>query len=288
MTLIQSSCLTTHFAQDKSEISEEQSRLIWSAQLLDYICGQQQKIPSLIGNVDRPIYQIVTSKATLGADLCPPLPLETRGSNEQLTVGIWAHNIGMTSLWSEVRLYISECSEGKVQLPWMPDSRYAIINCQILELERTFPDAHRYESAQFHQQAIDQVSADHDYWLPWMRIQVSYHTISCILNHPFLLSTSRPKTMTGTNAFWKSSSQLALLHGTWISRLLQSAKLKKLRLSDPFFTYSAAIAATLHTYWSRATDEAVRSSARKHLDICQGFVAEWGPRWPVSEAMVSM
>lgn len=75
--------------------------------------------------------------------------------------------------------------------------------------------------------------------------------------------------------------------GTWISRLLQSAKVKQLYLSDPGFTYSAVVAATLHTYWSRATDEAVRSSAKKHPETCQSFVEEWSPRWPVSECLVS-
>jgi hypothetical protein len=170
--------------------------------------------------------------------------------------------------------------------PWKPESTYTLINSHVLELERKFPKFCRYDSANFAQESAAEVSAKRDFWLPWFRVQVQYHTVYCVMNHPFLFSAAKPRTVTGSNAIWKSASQLALSHSTWISRLLYMAKEKDLHLSDPAFTYSAVIAATLHSYWSRVSDPVLKATADSNLQTCQDFVENWGPKWPICQYFV--
>lgn len=201
-------------------------------------------------------------------------------------MGIWAHMVGMINIWNEVKIYVSRCAEGVRTTPWKSDSAYTRINAHMFELELGYPDMHRLDSANFSERSDEEIAANRDYWLPWMRVQINFHTVHCILNHPFLLASTRPTRNSETTGFWKSSSQLALMHSTWISRLLEMVKKQGLQLSDPIFTYSAAMAATLHGYWSYAPDAVVRSSARRCLQVCRTFVSTWGPQWPICRSMV--
>ena len=244
-------------------------------------------IPSLIEDIHSPRYLKMEGIIRRISGPCASLPHESYNDEEEESIGIWGHMVSMVSLWTAVRHYVASCAEGDLKAPWKPDSIYTLINSHLLDMERSFPDFYRYDSANFSERSVAEITAKREYWLPWLRVQINYHLIHCMLNHPFLLSSSKPRTITGTNAFWKTASQLALLHSTWISRLLEMAKEKNLQLSDSSFTYAAIVAATLHTYWSRAADATVRSSARKHLEICRAFVTETGPQWPVCQSMVS-
>lgn len=286
-TLLQSSGLASQLSPERSAKFEEQRRLIWSIFILDLICGQQQKTPSLNEDIHNPRYFMIEGTQQRTSSQCPSLPQESHDNNEERSIGIWAHMAGMISLWSEATLYVSKCAEGISSTPWKSDSTYTNINSHIMDQDTTFPDCHRFDAAKFSERSVADIAAQREYWLPWMRVQINFHLIHCILNHPFLLSSSKPKQNVGTNNFWKSASQLALLHSTWISRLLEMSKEKGLQLSDPIFTYAAVVATTLHTYWSRASDATVRSSARRYSELCRTFVTEWGPQWSVCQSMVN-
>lgn len=287
-TLLQSSGLASQLSPERSAKFEEQRRLIWSIFILDLICGQQQKTPSLNEDIHNPRYFMIEGTQQRTSSQCPSLPQESHDNNEERSIGIWAHMAGMISLWSEATLYVSKCAEGISSTPWKSDSTYTNINSHIMDQDTTFPDCHRFDAAKFSERSVADIAAQREYWLPWMRVQINFHLIHCILNHPFLLSSSKPKQNVGTNNFWKSASQLALLHSTWISRLLEMSKEKGLQLSDPIFTYAAVVATTLHTYWSRASDATVRSSARRYSELCRTFVTEWGPQWSVCQSMAKL
>jgi hypothetical protein len=153
-------------------------------------------------------------------------------------------------------------------------------------MECIFPTAYRYDSAKFSERTVEEIHEKRHFWLPWMKLQVTYHTLLSVLNHPFLYSSRASKPRPGPNAFWRTSTDLALLHSTWIARLIAMAGKKELRLADPFFAHAAAVAATLHSYWSRATDSRIRTPAVNNLEICRSFIAEMGFHWPICQSIV--
>ncbi|OAL53983.1 hypothetical protein IQ07DRAFT_584576 [Pyrenochaeta sp. DS3sAY3a] len=286
--LLRSSGIEDSHAQEQHSMPEEYRRLVWSIFLLEYTCGQPPKIPCTIESIHNPRYRTVEATLQRGSRTCLPLPLESYNSNDERSIGIWGHMVSILSLWTEIRTYVADCADGLSTSPWRPESTYTLVNSHILEIERTFPDFYRYDSAQFLQRSAEEILSRKEYWVPWMRVQVQYHTVHCVLNHPFLLSSMKPKTVTGTNAFWKKASKLTIVHSTWVSRLLEMAKEKGLPLSDPSLSYSAVVAATLHSFWCLASDEVVRSAARSNLEICRDFLNGWGPQWPVCGVLKSL
>ena len=266
---------------------EERRKLFWSVSFLDSMCGLQVKVPSIIDDIHNPRYLVVQGMLQHTTAQCPFLPQESYNDHGERSLRIWAHMVRMTSLWSEVRHYVSRCAEGQMRAPWQPNSGYTLVNSHLLDMECSFPSFYRYDAAKFSDRAIEEILEKRQYWLPWMRVQITYHTIHSVLNHPFLYSSRASKPRPGPNAFWRTSSELALLHSTWIARLIGMATKKGLTLADPFFAHAAAVAATLHSYWSRAVDSRVRTTAISNLEICRACVTELGSHWPLCKAIVS-
>lgn len=159
LSTLQAPCLLA-FLQQRTAQTEEQSRLVWSVFVLDSTCGQQHKTPSLVGNVQNSCSPRRMSILLPAVDSFPPLPNEVSQGNGEPSIGIWSHMVSMTNLWSDLQGYVSECAAGRTKLPWLLDSTYSVIDSQVLGIERTFLDVHRYETANFLQHSIDKISAE--------------------------------------------------------------------------------------------------------------------------------
>jgi len=61
---------------------------------------------------------------------------------------------------------------------------------------------------------------------------------------------------------------------------------KGLQLADPFFAQAAAIASTLHLYWTRSSGTQLHVSSLENLDICRILIAETANHWPVCRIIV--
>ncbi|CAK7236765.1 hypothetical protein SEUCBS140593_009729 [Sporothrix eucalyptigena] len=304
--------LDTHVSADRTPVLEGQRRLFWSVQMVAVLCGAPLKIASTY-DIKSPHFLLpqetnLTCRRQQGASstsedpAAPLLPLDPtsmsiRRSNierdpqqpPRAVMSIWLHMVRSASLWGLVRSYVWRCHvRNTPHAPWHPDADYTAIYAQLLDMEGAFPLTFRYDAARFIDQPLDELKRQGDFWLPWMKIQVTYHTIHSVLNHPFLYSprVSQPRPG-GPNAFWKTSTDLALLHSTWIARILGMAYKKGLALADPFFVYAAAVAITLHLYWSRAADPSIRAAAEKYIEVCRTFISELAAHWPVCRKMVS-
>lgn len=285
--LLQFAGLDSHISQDRTPFLEEQRRLFWSVQTVKVLCGLSIKVPSTL-DMKAPRFLAPKETPRRVSGRAPLLPLEIHSSRGERSLGIWAHMVRSASLWGLVRAYIRKCAAGQAKAPWQPDSDYTAINSQLLDMECAFPTSYRYDCANFMERAPEALHKYRDFWLPWMKIQITYHTIHSVLNHPFLYSPRVSKPKPGPNAFWKTSTDLALLHSTWIARLIGMAVKKGLPLSDPFFSYAAAVAVTLHLYWSRTADAKIRTPAERNLEICRSFINELGTRWTICRNIVSL
>ncbi|RSM04575.1 hypothetical protein CEP52_006724 [Fusarium oligoseptatum] len=268
-----------HQGQTNSLTAEDYSRLFWSINLIDACYGLPVLVPLSATDAHSPNYSTAqTWKASVG---CSPFPQRTQPESEQTLPHIWSHSVRISSLWGAVRLYISRCFEDAITAPWQPTSDYSTLCSDLLEFETSFPVSLSYNMAKFPERSPQEVQENRSDWLPWLRLQVTYHAIHCVLNHPFLYSPESSKQRLGSNTFWRGSFEKALRHCTWISRLIRVANEKGLELADPFFAQAAAIAGTLHLYWTRSNDDALKNSATANLEICQGLIVQMAAHWPV-------
>lgn len=268
---------------------EAKRKVFYSLHILNELYAPGSTMLNMLDDIENPRY--MEPKRDPSRELGRPPPLTPRDSAniaQPEREGIWTYMVQQTSLWREVRGYVAQCADGNPKPPWSPESGYAIIGAHLMEVETRFPTYHRYDAVRFLDRSNEELQNNRDYWSPWLVLQFCYHAIHSMLNHPFLYS-SRPHQfvqMSVPNTFWKTSSELALLHSTWTARLIDMVWEKDYRVSDPFIGYCAAIAATIHIYYCRAADIRVRTSAQNKLDKCMRFVKELGTVWPVCQWIV--
>jgi hypothetical protein len=252
--------------------------------LLETFYGPPSLIPTIL-DISSPYFSIVEPKPT--SLPCPSIPRDSSASGAGYLTDIWPHCLRLCSMWRGVRTYISKGIEGLTEAPWRPESDYVKLSSMLLDLEMTHPSWLSYNGVKFFDRDPQEVSDHRADWLPWMRSQVTYHAIHCVLNHPFLYTSKtfqgKPS---GNSTFWRSSSDKAQRHANWISRLIRLAGEKGLTLHDPFFAQAAGIAGSLHLYWTYASDNDMRASAKANLAVCQSLITELAERWPVCKVAV--
>ncbi|KAF5017877.1 hypothetical protein F66182_10172 [Fusarium sp. NRRL 66182] len=227
-----------------SSAPQEKSKLVWSIHLLSLTCGAPTLVPSIPEDIGTP--RLMTTETRDPFMACIPAPQAAKEGLNETLVNVWSQSLKICSLWGGIRLYVAKCIEGLAKYPWHPDSDYTSLCSQLLEVEMAHPNSLSYNSVSFPSILPLDAQTDRLDWLPWLRAQVTYHAIHCVLNHPslYIAMAKAPRGRLGANTFWRSSYEKALRHSTWISRLIRTAKEKGLQLADPFFAQAAAIATT--------------------------------------------
>ncbi|KAJ9199138.1 transcriptional regulator family: Fungal Specific TF [Paecilomyces variotii] len=274
--------------EDAQSILESKRRVYYSIHLLNQLYSRRSMALNMLEDINKPKYVGSKQDPFYESSKPPPLtPRETLGEHESQRGGIWTYMVQQSSLWKEVRDYVARCADGNLKPPWSPDSGYAVIGAHLMDLETNFPTHYRYDAARFSERSRDELHRNREFWSPWLYLQFAYHAIHSVLNHPFLYS-ARPHQsiqLAVPNTFWKTSSELALLHSTWIVRLIEMVTEKEYPVSDPFIAHTAAVSATIHLYYCRAADSRVRTSAQTKLSKCMTFISDLGIVWPLCHSM---
>ncbi|RHZ53916.1 iron-sulfur cluster-binding protein, rieske family domain protein [Aspergillus thermomutatus] len=265
---------------------EERRRVFWSIHLLNQQYAPHSMQLNMLRDIHNPKYMAVNLDSPREMGMKPP---QTPQENGTFTSGggIWVYMVQLSTLWSEVQHYVSHCASGDAMPPWSVDSGYCIIGAHLMDIETKFPTSHRYDSVRFQERSPEELNRDREYWSPWLYLQFTYHAVHSVLNHPFLYSW-RPQQsaqLAVPNTFWKTSSELALIHTTWTVRLIDMIAEKEYQLSDPFLGHAVAIAATILMYYCRAADPTVRESAQRKLETCTSFLSGLATKWPRVQAI---
>lgn len=281
---------TMYAAHDPA--TERKKRLFWSLQLLEHFFGRPTGFPSIASQIGRPTYELGGDLQTLYAELglkTPPLPRDDLGHLGPSEPGIWNTAAHLSWVWSRVRKYVSDCSQNVLKEPWRHDSTYAMVTSDFMETENRIPMCHRYDSVKFYDRKVEELRMNHDYWAPWLKEQFTYHAIPTVLNHPFLyiVGAQHNPNLAIPNTFWRRSSELALLHATWIVRIIDMIVDKQVPLADPFFGHMAAIAATVHLYYCCAAAARLKHKSSTDFAKCRKFLQSFIPFSPACAALVS-
>lgn len=281
--------VSAYAAQDPT--TERKKRLFWSLQLLEQFYGRQTGLLSAPTDIGRPfesatggsqkLYSALGSKTT-------SLPTDKLGHAAPSEPGIWNTGAHLGWVWSRVRRYVSDCAENILKEPWRHDSTYAMVLSDFMEMENRIPMCHRYDSVKFYERKVEELRMNHDYWAPWLKEQFTYHAVPTVLNHPFLyiVGAQHNPNLAIPNTFWKRSSELALLHATWVVRIIDMIVEKQVALTDPFFGHIAAIAATVHLYYCCAASPRLKEKSHTDFAKCRAFLQSFLPFSPACAALV--
>jgi hypothetical protein len=257
--------------------TERKKRLFWSLQCLEQSYGQQNGFLCVPSEILRAFYVSSSSDRMVQSESeakPPPLPTDDLGCLTSSDIGIWSLAAHFGWVWSRVRTYVSDCARNRLKEPWRHDSMYAMVLSDLTEIENKLSQCHRYDSVKFYERTAEELAMNRDYWAPWLKLQFTYHCILTVLNHPFLyiIASQYNDNLAIPNAFWRRSSELVLLHATWLVRMMDMVSEKKMRLIDPFFGYAAAIAATVHLYYCCAADPRLKYKSKVDFTKCRKFL----------------
>lgn len=272
--------------------AERKKRLFWSLQSLEQSYGQINGILSVSAEVLRFFFVSMGREEPLQKEFdpqLPPLPNDAIGCSGSTDLGIWNLSLHFGWVWSRVRTYVSDCAQNRLKEPWRHDSMYSMVISDLTEIENKLSLCHRYDSVKFYERRADELRIDREYWAPWLKLQFTYHAILTVLNHPFLyiVASQYNHNLTIPNTFWRRSSEVVLLHATWIVRMIDMVSEKKMRLIDPFFGHAAAIAATVHLYYCCAADPRLKFKSKTDFAKCRKFLKSFVPFSSACESMVS-
>lgn len=248
---------------------EQKKRLFWSLQLLEQSYGRQTGLLSIPTATWRPPYLANDTNPRP-----PPVPRDTVGCSSPEDTGIWSMSIHFGWVWSKVRAYVAHCATDRLTEPWRHESMYSVVLSDLTEIENSTALCHRYDHVQFYRRTAEDLAVNRAYWVPWVKLQFMYHAILTVLNHPFLyiMASQHNPNLAIPNSFWRRSSELVLLHATWIVRLIDMVSEKNIRLTDPFFAHVAAIAATVQLYFCCADDPRLKYKSRADFAKCSDFL----------------
>jgi hypothetical protein len=276
----------------ENQATERKKRLFWSLQLLEQFFGRPTGLPSAPNEMGRSFYSSLGGLHGSYSELdpkMPPLPTDSFGYSAPGEPGIWNTSIHLGWVWSRVRKFVSDCVQNILKEPWRHDSTYAKVHSDFMETENRIPMCHRYDSAKFYERKVEELRTNHDYWAPWLKEQFTYHAIPTVLNHPFLyiVGAQHNPNLAIPNTFWRRSSELALLHATWIVRIIDMIVDKQVALTDPFFGHIAAIAATVHLYYCCAAATRLKDKSNTDFKKCRKFLKYFLPFSSACAALVS-
>ncbi|CAF3457619.1 hypothetical protein SNK03_006073 [Fusarium graminearum] len=258
---------------------ERKKRLFWSLQMLEQSYGRQEGLLSVPTEIWRPAYSTTRGHQPEHDPRAPTLPRDDLGCHHPNEPGIWNTSVHLGWVWSQVRKYVSDCAHNNIKEPWRHDSMYAKVLADFMETENRIPMCHRYDTVKFYERKVEDLKVHRDYWAPWLKEQFTYHVIPTVLNHPFLyiVGAQHNPNLGIPNTFWRRSSELALLHSTWIVRMIDMVVDKQVPLADPFFGHVAAIAATVHLYYCCAAATRLKHKSNADFAKCRRFLKNFLP-----------
>ncbi|KIV88604.1 hypothetical protein PV10_08271 [Exophiala mesophila] len=269
-----------------SDVGEERRRCYWSVVLLQRLYGYpsgsflfviDDKIPQYPQSAAQPFG---TSSDITDAALAQS---EVQGNLIELSdLGITSYAIQLSKVWQRAARYAHRRYAPSALPPWSAQSEYSKITAQLMELETRLPYKYRFRPSRFADQDSEQLWNNRAFWAPWVFVQMIYHSIVCLLNHPLLMAL-RLRSFRVTmvpEIFLQHTADMTITHTDWIVYLLDLCNDKLFTLSDPFLAHFVAIAATIFLQQSYTDDAVVKSARQQSFSKCLTFVQKIGTKWP--------
>lgn len=265
--------LSLHASESKSK---DLSRCAWSLFMLDKFHGSSfRTLPAFPNNIMPPATPYPsapppTNDPLSGTEIASVRDSVTPDLDDN---GINFYCLRLITIWARVMAYLKTIKHGHVEEPWTPNSAYQQIASDMFQLETSFPGSHRFKAVKFYDRSPEELEKDRDYWAPWIFSQIVYHSVRAVSNHPFLhLRRTNGRQRLRSPTFLQHTTDQAILHSSWVARILQMCMEKDFSIFDPFMGYLASVAATIHLFLRFSRDPELVSAASEHFEGCKAFL----------------
>ncbi|KAK6369707.1 hypothetical protein LTS17_009157 [Exophiala oligosperma] len=276
----------------QTEDYQERRRCYWSVVLLKNLYGSPSGLFSMLQDdktpkpFESPEAPLGTSSAIRDASLEQPEGVTS--DEEAKDLGIFMYAIQLSEIWRKTARWAHRRGKPGGSLPsWSSQSEYAQIMAHLMEYESKFPWKYRFRPARYSEHEPAQLEQHRDFWVTWFLLQMMYHSILCLLNHPLVMSLAlRNFRMTQVpEVFLQHTAYLTTNHTHWIVHLLDLSKQKQFNLYDPALAPLVAITATIYLQQSFSEDPGVRAKKQECFRKCVSFIQDLGAFWPYSKAI---
>ncbi|KAJ5256731.1 hypothetical protein N7478_012835 [Penicillium angulare] len=198
---------------------------------------------------------------------------------QRLNQDILACLLRLYSLWGKATEWVFEPYAVHSLPPWQSGSALAILESEWMQFETQFEDTHRYKNVGFKRRAREDPDS-RQYLSTWLCVQFLLHSIQCLLHHPFVTMV-KLRNMSGnlSATFLQKSFEASLLHSRWIARFIKEMSEVQLKISDPFFGYLAAIAATIQIEHTGNKNPKIALLLNNEYRVLIGFIKELSAKW---------
>lgn len=198
---------------------------------------------------------------------------------EKVDQGIIALLLRLYSLWGKATEWVFEPFPTSTLPPWRTGSALATLESEWMIFETQFADVHRYMNVDFKRRAR-QDPQSRPYLSTWLCVQFLYHSIQCLLHHPFVTMIKLRHLSENLSAtFLQKSFETSLLHSRWIARFIKEMAEVDLHLCDPFFGYLAAIAATIQLEHTGNKNPQIALLLNNEYRVLVNFIQELSSHW---------
>lgn len=274
--------------QSHSKADERKGRAFWSLQILEFYHGDSTGASDVLGHMTQSLSNPGFDTQQSPGQRSGGPPEQGNHDSDSTDRDIFKVLAELAYVWRRARNFVSSCITDKSEEPWLANSAYTQILSDLTAAESRTPMSHRWQSVKFSDQDRDELRSNW-YWKPWLGTQFTWHLVLTIMNHPFLYmaAAQHNKKLAVLNTFWTRSSQLALLHATWIVRLVDIVQDRQMSLNDPFFAQASAIAATVHLYYLSASNLSIKQKSTIDLLKSKSFLESFRNFSPLCAALVS-
>ncbi|KAJ5151320.1 uncharacterized protein N7482_010572 [Penicillium canariense] len=193
--------------------------------------------------------------------------------------GIMVCLLRLYELWGKATEWVFEPFPTNILPPWQTGSALAILESEWMQFETQFADNHRYMNVDFKRRARHE-PLSRPYLSTWLCVQFLFHSIQCLLHHPFVTMVKLRHLNENMSAtFLQKSFETSLLHSRWIARFIKEMKEVELRVYDPFFGYLAAIAATIQLEHTGNKNPQIALLLNGEFRVLVDFITELSSYW---------
>lgn len=207
---------------------------------------------------------------------------------QKVDQGIMACLVQLYALWGKATEWVFEPLATSTLPPWQTGSALSILESDWMEFETQFADKHRYMNVDFKRRAREEPDA-RPYLSSWLCVQFLFHSIQCLLHHPFVTMIKLRNLSCNLSAtFLQKSFETSLIHSRWIVRFIKEMAEVDVQLCDPFFGYLAAIAATIQLEHTGNKNPQIALLVNSEFRTLVDFMTELSAHWESMKILVSV
>lgn len=264
-----------------SPAEDSRIRCCWDLFILDRTFGCNLAFPPALSDETMlPRYPLtVITPSSLFTTAQPAAEIEDASRASSIEdLGVTAYCLQLYSIWTKAISFLKDARDGSTDAAWTHTSKYHEINASLYEFETKMAQTHRYQKTRFDDRPREQLQQQREYWSSWLTMQLLFHAIQGLINHPFIHVAGRHNTFQPPS-FVQNTVDQAILHAGWILKIIDACDEQDFGINDPFIGHLVAMTATIFLFLLNAKDTDLVSQASAGYHHCFSFVLELSKKW---------